>query len=932
MSHTQTALTRAFEWSLALRRKINRDPSFEKWLLEHYQKPISTEQLKQWWAAFPKEHYTDAEALKDVLRRVRDQVFFIQYLREVLQLAAPQETGQVMSLLAEQCVRKAYQFWWEQLADMHGAPLDPKTGAPLDLIIVAMGKWGGYELNVSSDIDFIALYQQEGHTQGHRPVSFHEFYTRLTQRLLSTLSQHTVEGIVFRTDLRLRPDGDSGPLVWSLTGLHQYFIKQGREWERYAWVKARPIQLREDTQCNQAQQELESIRQPFVYRKYLDFDALLPLRNLREQIRDDWHQTVRSRSQLDDSLNIKIGEGSIREIEFIVQLNQLIHGGHSPSLQTTNLHAAIRAQVQAGLLPSALAQRLANHYDFLRRVEHLLQFKDDNQTHLLPTAPDETAALAALLGMEPTYYQEKLQECRTEISQAFKNAFRIVGVPELQHPPTQQHLTAEQHTPPKTTPDPAHSSTSIATSTDNNTQEQLDELWAQLQTQFFQSQRGQRLKEHTGERIKTLADAFKQALQKVENPLETAPRIWRLIEQIALRSAYLSLFNMYPETISRCCKILATSPWAAQYLTQYPVVLHRLTQWQKLMSPINFSQLSEQLGNDLKACRLPDGSFDVEKQMNIMRDVQHQVIFQLLAQDLEGLFSVESLADQLSRLADYMLEHTLEWTWTQVRSTYKKAAKERNFAVISYGKLGGKELGYASDLDLVFLYDANTPDEIESYVRLARRVVSWLSALTSSGRLYEVDMRLRPDGDAGLIAISTDAFENYQRNKAWIWEHQAITRARFTAGSPIIGARFERLRRAILKKRRNSSLLKDHILSIRAKIAQGHPNPTDLFDLKHDRGGMVDVEFITQYLVLNYAHKVPKLVENLGNIALLSIASHYRLIPQALAMPVINSYRFYRRKQHGLRLQGHPVARIDAQQAQPHQQAVLDLWRYIFEN
>lgn len=926
MPHHQSELARAFEWSRALKRKLNRDPDFQHWLRQHYLEPITAQRLAQWWAAAPVTHDTDAESLKEVLRRVRDQVFFVQYLREVTRRAQPQETGRIMSLLAEQCLRKAYLFWWDQLAANHGAPTDPQTGEPLDLIIVAMGKWGGDELNVSSDIDFIVLYPQEGETQGPRPLSFHEFYTRLTQRLLSTLSQHTVEGIVFRTDLRLRPDGDAGPLVWSLQGLHQYFIKQGRDWERYAWIKARPIPLRDSASDIQSQQRLESIRQPFVYRKYLDFDALMPLRDLRAQIRDDWQQTVRHRRKLDDSLNIKIGDGSIREIEFIVQLNQLIHGGHSPSLQQTNLHAALQAQIRAGLIAPDLARTLANHYDFLRAIEHLLQFRDDNQTHLLPTDLAEIDALAALLGMTAPQFNAQLQQCRSEVSTAFKNAFRIAGVPELRPHPKPSH----DDTSP---PEHAHSNHAVIHSlADQDTHRQLESVWAQLQQQFFQSQRGQRLNEHTRQRIEQLANAFKEALLNTEHPLETAPRIWRLFDQIALRSAYLSLFSVYPETVSRCCKILASSPWAAQYLTQYPLVLHRLTQWHRLMSPVDFPALSTQLGNDLQACRLPDGSFDVEKQMNIMRDVQHQVIFQLLAQDLEGLFSVESLADQLSYLADYMLEHALQWTWTQVRDTYPDAPLNHNFAVISYGKLGGKELGYASDLDLVFLYEGNSAAEIESYVRLARRMVSWLSTLTSSGRLYEVDMRLRPDGNAGLIAVNTDTFESYQRTKAWTWEHQAITRARFTAGAPAIGARFERLRRAILQQKRSNRFLKNNILDIRAKISQGHPNPTDLFDLKHDRGGMVDVEFITQYLVLNYAYKVPKLVENLGNIALLSIASQHQLIPQTLAMPVIDSYRFYRRKQHGLRLQGHPVARIPDPQAQPYRQAVLDLWRYIFEN
>jgi len=905
-------------WSTALRRKTNLDNAFGKWLLTHYQAPIQTTDLDKWF----KQEYAQSmllqptstlEQIKYSLRQLRDRVFYLQYLREASDLAGPMETGLIMSELAQYATRSCYEYLYTQLEQAHGAPLHPDTGQPLDMLLIAMGKWGGHELNVSSDIDFIVLYEFEGETNGPRPLSHHEFYTRLTQRLQSMLSQPTAHGIVFRTDLRLRPDGDSGPLVWSLAGLDRYFVQQGREWERYAWIKARPIYLRQTPYLQQAYQRLQAIKQDFVYRKYFDFDTLLPLRALRAQIHEDWQQKARQRATVQESLNIKLGEGSIREIEFVVQLNQLIRGGHSPSLQHTNLHAAIQAQQRAQLIQPSQARQWAENYDFLRKIEHFLQFKEDEQTHLLPDNTQDMAQLAHLMGQPPEEFEQDLNHRRRQIRRAFDNAFKIAGLSEATAAPDK--------------PEPAINVKPGATQC-----RELHHEWQQLEMQFFESQRAQRLSDAQQSRIRALSSQINSHLIQNDYPMELAPRFWRLIEQIAQRSAYTSLLATHPEILARLCKILAASPWAAQYLTQYPIVLNRLIQWDILLQPVDFTALNEQLQHDLDACRLPDGQADVEQQMNLMRDVQHQVIFQLLTQDLEDLFTVEQLADHLSALADHMLEHTLVRTWEQIRQRQCTAPAKPDFAVIAYGKLGGKELGYASDLDLVFLYEGRDTETAQHYVRLARRMISWLSTLTSSGRLYEVDMRLRPDGDAGLIAISIDTFIDYQKTKAWTWEHQAITRARFVTGAKRIGDQFERLRREILLTERQPDKLKQDILSIRNKIEQGHPNPTELFDIKHDRGGMVDVEFITQFLVLYHAHQHPELIGNLGNTALLAMAADAALIPSELAQPVIESYRFYRRQQHQLRLQGRHYARISKAQAQTHKKNVLDLWRKIFEN
>lgn len=905
-------------WSAALRRKVNLDPAFIPWLQAQYQQPIHPDELTRWYEQdlhkgqqlFPQ---ATQEQIKFALRLLRDRVFYLQYAREASALATPVETGRIMSSLAEYVVRICYEYLYQQLGEAHGLPLHPQTSEPLDMLLVAMGKWGGQELNVSSDIDFIPLYEFEGETTGRRPLSYQEFYTRLTQRLQSMLSQPTAQGIVFRTDLRLRPDGDSGPLVWSLAGLHRYFIQQGREWERYAWIKARPVFLRQTAYLQQSAQRLENIKQAFVYKKYFDFDTMLPLRALRAQIHEDWQQKARQRATVKDSLNIKLGEGSIREIEFVVQLTQLIRGGHSPSLQHTNLHAALQAQLRARLLRPELARELAQNYDFLRKIEHFLQFKEDEQTHLLPDDPAEMDLLAQLMGQQPQDFEQELTVRRQQIRLAFDNAFKIAGL--QQHDPS-PHDARVAAPPSPTAP----------------TSQALLQEWQRLETHFFQTQRAQRLTTQQQDRIHNLSSQIKKILAHNDYPKALAPRFWGLIEEIALRSAYTSLLALHPEILQRLCNILAASPWAAQYLTHYPIVLNRLIHWDMLLEPVDFAALNEQLYLDLQACRLPDGSYDIEQQMNLLRDVQHQVVFQLLAQDLEGLFTVESLADQLSALADHMLQHTLTRTWQQIRQRYPQAPAEPDFAVIAYGKLGGKELGYASDLDLVFLYRPDERVGTDHYVRLARRMVSWLSALTSSGRLYEVDMRLRPDGDAGLIAVNMDTFVSYQKTKAWTWEHQAITRARFVTGAPGLGRQFELLRQEILSTPRNKVALQEEILNIRLKIEQGHPNSSDLFDIKHDRGGMVDVEFITQFLVLYYSHQHPELIDNLGNTALLAIAAKIRLIPDTLAHPVIESYRFYRRQQHQLRLQGRHFARIDPALAAEHQENVLALWRNIFEN
>ena len=901
-------------WSGALRRQLSATPDFADWLIEHSKTEINSEVIKRWFSEL--SSISDAptdEALKQQLRLLRRRVFFSLMLRDISTRASLAEVTTNMSYLADFSVNKAYQCVSSDMSATHGTPIDPATGAPLEMLLVAMGKWGGYELNVSSDIDLITLYACDGETNGKRPRSHHEYFGRLTQRLLPMLSQQNAFGQVFRTDLRLRPDGDAGPLAWSLNALEHYFLQQGREWERYAWIKARQIELTSynNSQPLNQQYRLENLRIPFVYRKYFDFDALASLRNLRELIRQDWDRKVIHKDLLESTHNIKLGDGGIREIEFVVQLNQLIRGGRWPSLQQQNLQAAVQAQVQADVMDKKLAQQLLHSYQFLRRTEHLLQYREDEQTHLLPTDPNLYAALADTMGMDTTSFSYELKLHRDFVHQSFQDAFRIAGVDKKTKT---AHKTISS--PKKEPPPPV---------TDTYALEEQSQL-------LLESHRTQRLPAYSIKRLKKLLPLLRQAALQTDNPVESNKRTHQIVEQIASRSSYLALLLEYPETIQRLTKMAGASPWATHYLSQYPLVLDSLIEWQSLMEEPDFGLLAEQLRLELDACLLANGQPDVEKQMNLMRDLQHQLSFQLLAQDLAGLLTVEVLADQLSALADMLLAETIQRTWPLAQPRHQKPEPTKpQFAVIAYGKLGGKELGYASDLDLVFLYDDPDQQTVERYVRLGRRMISWLTTLTSSGRMYEIDMRLRPDGEAGLIAVSIDRFEQYQSHHAWSWEHQAITRARFVAGDVQIGARFERLRQDILLQHRDPTAFKLEVIAMREKIALAHPNKSDLFDLKHDRGGMVDIEFITQYLVLCYAHQHPALLNNLGNIALLGIAAQQQLIPTTLSEQAISAYRTFRRFQHNLRLQGATVSRLPLSQIQSERDAVIALWQAVME-
>ncbi|NYT85757.1 bifunctional [glutamate--ammonia ligase]-adenylyl-L-tyrosine phosphorylase/[glutamate--ammonia-ligase] adenylyltransferase [Pollutimonas harenae] len=915
-------LAPALQWSGSLRRKLMANTAFEQWLINAAGQALNRKTILQWFYDLKGDDTDRALPVTDirrVLRQLRERVFFTAMVRDLNQTASVQEVVGAMSVLADLAVTEAYKSVATSLAELHGIPIDPNTGKPQELLIVGMGKLGGKELNVSSDIDLIMIYGEEGETDGRRKISHHEFYGRVTQRMMPVLSEIDADGHVFRTDLRLRPDGDSGPLAWSLDALENYLVTQGREWERYAWLKGRVIRCQAFAGSDPRSQieQLESLRIPFVYRKYFDFDALAALRGLRERIRLDWQKRALARTGIDTVHNIKLGDGGIREIEFVVQLSQLIRGGRMPSLQQRGLLSALHKQDKAGLIATDVAEQLASAYCFLRRVEHMLQYREDEQTHLLPRDPKICADLAQAMGMAQADFDAQLTSLRAFVSQTFRNAFRIAGM---------GNDDSDDDTPSP------QADTPCADLNDHIQQrvgEQAQAVSKRVEA-FLDSHRIRSLSGTSRKRVEALLPAIVNMAAQTETPETTAVRLLALVEHIAQRSAYLALLAEYPETLARVTRIISASPWASEFLSRYPLLLDSLIEWHSLLAPPDFEQLAQQLRDDLDACVLTDGQPDVEQQMNLMRDTQHQVTFQLLAQDLEGVLTVEQLGDRLSALADMMLTETIHRVWplVQPRGERSNLAPPR-FAIIAYGRLGGKELGYASDLDLVFLYDDPTDEASELYAKLGRRMASWLSTMTSSGRLYEIDLRLRPDGDAGLLAVSVEAFSQYQTQHAWAWEHQAITRARFAAGDPEIGQRFEDIRQQVLLLPRDSQAFKNEVRNMRQKISAGHPNRTPDFDLKHDRGGMVDVEFVTQYLVLCFGRQHPALLDNLGNITLLRLAAESGLIPADLASKSGDAYRTFRKRQHALRLQGAEKARVPSEQLVAERKTVQALWNTV---
>jgi [glutamine synthetase] adenylyltransferase / [glutamine synthetase]-adenylyl-L-tyrosine phosphorylase len=872
----------------------------------------------------------DEDELKRSLRQLRQQVMLRVLLRDLTGRAPLAEVIASMSDLAELSLAYALEYLAPSLEAQYGTPT--AEGRRQELLVVGMGKLGGRELNVSSDIDLIFVYPEEGETALTadaaasvllpRRLSNHEYFIRLGRRLIKVLADRTADGQVFRVDMRLRPNGDSGPLVCSLDALENYFIAEGREWERYAWIKARIVAASGNSSVfatsgnasiaagaagvaaaageGTAERALGEVVRPFVFRKYLDFGAFAAMRALHAEIRAEV-------ARRDLAGHVKLGPGGIREIEFIAQAFQLVRGGRDAELQARPTLEVLALLQKKGLLSVEAVAELRAAYDFLRRLEHRLQYLDDAQTHDLPTGGEDQARIAAAMGFDDyAEFMRRLDAHRERVSRHFEDVFAGPARDEHAFAPLWDGKldarAAEQQLRALGFADPGEARARLAAAR--------------------ASPRYARLPETSRERYDALLPRVIELAAMADAPAAALARTLDLLETVSRRSSYLALLYEYPQALEKVVQLLSASGWAAAYVTRHPLLLDELLDARTLYALPDWTEFAANL-----RALLARHEGDAERQMDVLREAHHAQVFRLLAQDLAGQLTVEALADHLSALADLMLGITLELCWAQLRNRHRETPR---FAIIAYGKLGGKELGYVSDMDIIFLYDDDDARAPQLYARLAQRLNSWLTSTTASGVLFETDLRLRPNGEGGLLVSSVEAFREYQEKDAWVWEHQALTRARFCAGDAAVGAAFEAERIVILRRRRDPKTLRREVIAMRKKMFDAHPNDSGLFDLKHDRGGMIDIEFIVQYLVLAHAHRYPQLTGNLGNIALLKIAGELGLIPLAMAMTVRDGYREYRRLQHAERLNDARHARVERGPLSDYIDATLKLWNIVF--
>jgi len=894
-------LDRALAFSRYAQRTLAAQPALADWLVASLEAPFDWDVPRRDIAVAADSG--DGAALARTLRQWRARLMVHTIARDLTRRADLTEVCAGVTMLAELAIDAAVRLHHRALAADFGEPIGAESSAPQALVVVGMGKLGGAELNVSSDVDLVFLYAEDGDTDGLRQLSNREFFERLGRRVIASLHEITADGFVFRVDMRLRPYGESGPLAVPFSALEQYLITQGRTWERYAWLKARAL-------TGAADAALAEIVTPFVFRKYLDYDAYAGLRDVHRQIREQG-------ARRDYAGNVKLGEGGIREVEFVVQALQIVRGGREPALRVRGTLPALSAIEQRGLLPQGTVPMLRDAYVHLRNVEHRLQYRDDQQTQSLPADDVERTLLAEAAGAkDAAAFDLALAATRREVSRQFSS---VLGEApgERSDSPVARAWTA---------PDADGSSEALAAAGYRDPGALLGRLRTiQAHPRYLQLPSASR--DRFDALVPQLLEAAAQTAADALDPQDVFIRLLDFLESVNRRSAYLALLMEHPPLLPRLAHLMGASAWAALYLTRHPILLDELLDARLLLAEPDWGEWRREL-----ARTLDNAGDDPEAQMDALRHFQHAQAFRLLVQDVAGHLTVERLADHLSALADTILDATVAHCWRMMRGP---GAPPPRFAVIGYGKLGGKELGYASDLDLVFLYDV-APDDPDAdampqrYARLAQRVNTWLTSMTAAGHLYETDLRLRPDGEAGLIVSSLGAFRRYQREHAWTWEHQALTRARCVAGDAAIGAAFEAERDAILRLPRDAGKLAAEVVEMRRRMHDGHPNPTPLFDLKHDPGGMVDIEFAVQYLVLTQASAHPGLTRNAGNIALLRLAGDLGLAPPDLTRAVADAYRDYRKQQHALRLAGARHARIDPERFAGQREAVFALWRHVF--
>ena len=851
--------------------------------------------------------------LASALRVARHLVLERLAVLDIEQAAPVEDVTLAMTHLAEVTLDKALAAARAELDALHGEPRTAE-GGDIAFWVLGMGKLGARELNVSSDIDLIYVYEDDGQTQGSRPVTAHEYFSSVAKRLYTLIGDVTDDGQVFRVDLALRPNGKSGPPVVSLAMLEEYFLVQGREWERFAWLKSRVVAPRAAVTSGRAL-ALRSLVTPFVYRRYLDYGVFEGLRQLHGKIRSE--AKARAAGRPERANDVKLSRGGIREIEFIVQLLQVVRGGQFPEIRTRSTVKALAQLAAGGLMKAETAAKLSEAYVFLRRVEHRIQFLDDQQTHCLPQGDADLAWIAASLGLkcsrEACELFEQLGEVRELVATEFDSLLHEGGKP-------QGGCKGGQCGGPKPAVDG---------------EDFLSGLPPELATAvraLADTPRVQGLREESRQRLAKLFHRAAQAVAAEECSLDAALRFVDWVGPLLRRESYLALLVERPAVQQRLLRLLGLARWPMRYLMQHPGVIDELAD--PLLLTARFDReafIADLLEREQGWER--SGEADEEALLDTLRRAHHAEVFRTLVRDVEGRITVEQVADDLSLLADAVLQIAITWAWARFGKAHRP---DPRLAVIAYGKLGGKELGYGGDLDVVFVFDDEDENAAEIYGAFVRRLITWLTLRTAAGELFDIDTALRPNGNSGLLVTSLAHFEAYQTgrgsNTAWTWEHQAITRARFCAGNADMAERCESVRRQVLTAPRDAEALRREVQAMREKVRTARPVKSELFDVKHSEGGMMDAEFAVQFLVLAHAATHPQLQDDLGNIALLRMAEAAGLLPSGVGVNAANAYRELRRVQHKARLDEQSTA-LDEAAAEPlaaHRDAVRTLWQAVF--
>ena len=891
------------------------------------------------------------------LRQQRQRAMIRIIWRDLNRIASMEETTGELSAFADRVIQLAASFHCSSLEKLYGTPIGAESQRVQPFMVLGMGKLGAGELNVSSDIDLIFTYPESGNTNhATRPIGNQEFFVKLGQKLIKSLDTITAEGFVFRTDMRLRPHGQSGALAMSFAGMEDYYQTQGREWERYAMIKARRVAFAYGEQgdadyAEQVRVQLRKLLAPFTYRQYIDFGVIESLREMKGLI-------ARQVQRKGMNLDVKLGEGGIREVEFVVQVFQLIRGGRDARLRKRQVVKLLPFLEQEGYLPPGAGSALLEAYIFLRNTEHAIQGYQDRQTQALPTDPTGQQRLAWVMGFADWQaFLAVLNGYRQRVNQEFTAV--------IAEPKNKETVDTRALTNWKTLWDASLQAAALST---EDAQmwvgaamgddlapllKHIQQLRESRALVNMQASSRSRMDVFVPRLLSMLADQVAQG----ELPIaasETFQRIVPLVESIARRSAYLVLLLENPTALRQLVKLCAASPWIANQLARYPALLDELLTPESLYFSARDDHeiIKANLRDELRRDVLRIGWDDLEGQMEALRYFRSAFGLRVAASEVSGALPLMKVSDYLTFIAEVILEHVLQLAWEYMVSRHGRPLRadggvdvDANFIIVGYGKLGGIELGHGSDLDLVFIHDGETSlqtdgekpvDNMTFYTRLGQRIIHILNTQTQSGKLYEVDMRLRPSGNSGMLVTTLAAFERYQQKEAWTWEHQALVRARVVAGAPDLADKFTQVRLQILQQPRDLEVLRKDVGEMRRKMreqlgtsARTRSENPEIFHLKQDAGGIVDIEFMVQYAALAWAYQAPRIVQYTDNIRILGSLEAAGLLDATSVAQLIAAYKAYRSTGHRLALQQQEAVLAGEHHFNTEREQVRHLWHQL---